>query len=130
VNCFNTELGNSFGNLVHRILNLTVKYCGGVITEKRTKVFPFEVQKLVENVEIAMRDCHPQLALTHIMNCVRDTNKWLTDLQPWKVTFFLFIFIISFSFFIFPPSFSYFFHSFSFSIHVSLKILHRQQQLK
>ena len=91
----NNELVAIFGNFVNRILVLCHKYFGGTIpeiseaakqavTEKATEInetlanFPAKYDACIHAYEF-------RNALTELMNVARAGNKFLTDLEPWKL---------------------------------------------
>ena len=84
----NSELKDVLGNLIHRGLNLAHKYCGGVVPDcphDPASGLPFDLNKLVSDVETAMVNCDVKTAIDKTMEVVRETNKWLTAAAPWKL---------------------------------------------
>ena len=86
----NNELLAIFGNLVNRTLVLTHKYFGGVVpsiteeddvakkTLKEMKLFPGKISGSLDRYRF-------REALSELMNLARLGNKYLTDMEPWKL---------------------------------------------
>jgi methionyl-tRNA synthetase len=86
----NNELLAIFGNLVNRTLVLTQKYFDGkvpAITEwddmakstlEEMKTYPDKISNSLDRYRF-------REALTELMNLARLGNKYLTDMEPWKV---------------------------------------------
>ena len=84
----NSELADVLGNLVHRVLNLTHKYCGGVVPDTRHDeafALPFNLQALLDDAEGLAKDCALHTLAFRAMEAVRATNKYLTEAEPWKM---------------------------------------------
>lgn len=84
----NSELADVLGNLVHRVLNLAQKYCGGVIPDVPHDPefpLPFDLQALQEGISEDMKHCAINLATFKAMEAARATNKFLTETEPWKM---------------------------------------------
>jgi methionyl-tRNA synthetase len=84
----NSELADVLGNLVHRVLNLTHKYCGGVIPDTQHDsafALPFDFKALMEEMPDIAKDCQLNVLAFKGMEAVRATNKFLTDTEPWKM---------------------------------------------
>lgn len=78
VTMHNSELADALGNLVHRVLNLTQKYCGGVVPDvPHDPAFaqPFDLQALKAGVTEDMKLCAIHLSLFKAMEAVRATNR-------------------------------------------------------
>lgn len=78
VTMHNAELADILGNLVHRVLNLAQKYCGGAIPDtKHDDKFPlpFDLAVLKEGVAKDMEQSAINLALFKAMDCARATNR-------------------------------------------------------
>ena len=86
----NSELLAVFGNFVNRAVVLTHKYFGGAVPENRK---PEAIDK--ETLE-ALKPCREALekyietyhfreALKEAMNMARIGNKYISDMEPWKV---------------------------------------------
>jgi len=86
----NNELLAIFGNLVNRTLVLTQKYFNGVVpavseldteaknTLEEMKTFPDKISSSLDRYRF-------REALSELMNLARLGNKYLTDMEPWKV---------------------------------------------
>lgn len=86
----NSELADILGNLVHRGLNLCLKFCKGVIPDvKHDEQFPlpFDVAALRKGVYEDMNDNKNAInaALFRAVDAVRATNRYLTVAEPWKM---------------------------------------------
>ena len=84
----NSELADVLGNLVHRALNLSHKYCGGVVPDvAHDSEFdsPFDLNILKEDVVALSNACSIHLIAFKAMEAVRNTNKFLTEAEPWKM---------------------------------------------
>jgi methionyl-tRNA synthetase len=86
----NSELVAIFGNFVNRALVLTDKYYDGIVPEagelteydKRTLS---ELAALKGEVERSIETFHFREALKNAMEMARLGNKYLADMEPWKV---------------------------------------------
>eukprot|EP00605_Chrysophyceae_sp_TOSAG23-4_P000453 GSChrysophyteH1.ASY1.ANO1.511.1 assembled CDS len=88
VTMHNSELADILGNLVHRILNLTHKYCKGVIPDTtHDEAFgpPFNLKDLIDDANTIGNDCALHTLSFRAMEAARATNKFLTDAEPWKM---------------------------------------------
>ncbi len=86
----NSELVNTLGNFINRVLVLTNKYYDGIVPEpnafteydqqivKTIKEYPEKIGKKIENF-------HFRDALSDFMNLAHLGNKYLADSEPWKV---------------------------------------------
>ena len=90
VTMHNSELADILGNLVHRGLNLCLKFCDGVIPDVAHDEgfpLPFDVAALrdevIKDVDNNKNAIHS--ALFRAMDAVRATNRYLTAAEPWKM---------------------------------------------
>lgn len=86
----NSELADILGNLVHRGINLCLKFCKGVIPDVPHDdgfPMPFDVTSLREGVLEDMKDNKNAIhtALFRAIDAVRATNRYLTAAEPWKM---------------------------------------------
>ena len=84
----NSELADVLGNLVHRVLNLTHKYCNGLVPDAQHDAalpLPYDLAVLKQGVKDDMSTCALHLALFKAMEAVRATNRWLSECEPWKL---------------------------------------------
>eukprot|EP00010_Vexillifera_abyssalis_P005109 CAMPEP_0201553026 /NCGR_PEP_ID=MMETSP0173_2-20130828/19399_1 /ASSEMBLY_ACC=CAM_ASM_000268 /TAXON_ID=218659 /ORGANISM="Vexillifera sp., Strain DIVA3 564/2" /LENGTH=709 /DNA_ID=CAMNT_0047963627 /DNA_START=134 /DNA_END=2263 /DNA_ORIENTATION=+ len=86
----NADLVSTFGNLVHRAVNLTKKYCDSKVVDAsgfidQFESLPFDVDELRTNTEqlVAKNDLYEASAA--VLHAIHQTNKWLTHQEPWKV---------------------------------------------
>lgn len=89
-NRVNNELADVLGNFVNRALVLTHKYYEGIIPEHGAfttqdllvldtmKAFPGKIERLLYNYKI-------REAQSEAMNLARLGNKYLADMEPWKL---------------------------------------------
>ena len=79
VTMHNSELADVLGNLIHRVLNLTQKYCEGVVPDVQHDAafgLPFDLQLLKKGISEDMQaNCSIHLALFKAMEAVRATNR-------------------------------------------------------
>ena len=86
----NSELVAVFGNFVNRAVVLTHKYFSGVVPENR-KPEPVDAETLAsivpckEALEKYIETFHFREALKEAMNIARIGNKYISDMEPWKV---------------------------------------------
>eukprot|EP00752_Nemacystus_decipiens_P011387 g10117.t1 len=81
----NSELCNTFGNLVHRSLSLMHKYNDGVVPERQPgfDFVPFDFAATRRDVDAAMANYALQDACALTMEALRETNKFLQESEPW-----------------------------------------------
>ncbi|MBQ1913205.1 MAG: methionine--tRNA ligase, partial [Bacteroidales bacterium] len=86
----NSELLAVFGNFVNRAVVLTHKYFGGAVPQNR-KPEPIDAETLAsikpcrEALEKYIETFHFREALKEAMNMARIGNKYISDMEPWKV---------------------------------------------
>ncbi len=86
----NSELVAIFGNFVNRALVLTEKYYDGIVPEKG-ELTDYDTQTLAEiktlkgAVTRAIETYHFREALKNAMDMARLGNKYMADMEPWKV---------------------------------------------
>lgn len=86
----NNELVAIFGNFVNRALVLTQKYFDGKVPELKglaevdTDVFA-QIVALKEKIEENLENFRFRDALKEAMNVARIGNKYLADMEPWKL---------------------------------------------
>ena len=86
----NSELVAVFGNFVNRAVVLTHKYFGGVVPSD-LKPEPVDAETLAaivpckEALEKYIETFHFREALKEAMNMARIGNKYISDMEPWKV---------------------------------------------
>ncbi|GIX64052.1 methionyl-tRNA synthetase [Babesia caballi] len=81
----NADLTDTIGNLVHRITTLCVKFCNGCVPDVSDKESPrpFDMVHVASKTLGYLRDFALQDALVSAIDAFRDTNKYLTDREPW-----------------------------------------------
>ncbi len=85
---YNTDLCNDLGNLVNRTVAMINKYQGGIIKLLKTKTqFDDELNNFInteiELYEKEMENINIQNAISHILNIVSRTNKYIDETSPW-----------------------------------------------
>ena len=86
----NNELLAIFGNFVNRTLVLTQKYFDGIVPEAGTldaesaKTLE-ELAKYPDIISSSIERYRFREALSELMNLARLGNKYLTDMEPWKI---------------------------------------------
>jgi methionyl-tRNA synthetase len=83
-NRHNSELADTLGNLVHRATNLVNKYDEGLVAACATTEV-FDLKELVEDSEDAFAEFRLEDAAEAVADAVRATNKYITDMEPWKM---------------------------------------------
>merc|ERR1719399_2113369 len=83
----NTELADAFGNLLHRATALASSKCGGQVPPPVAVEVgkPFDLASLRNDCEKAMASLDVGAYAKRVMACCRDANKWVADLEPWKM---------------------------------------------
>lgn len=84
----NSELADTLGNLVHRGVNLCIKYCDGKIPDVPHDPqfgLPFDLAALEAGVRADLEACAMNSAIFKGMEAVRATNRFLTEAEPWKM---------------------------------------------
>jgi methionyl-tRNA synthetase len=86
----NSELLAVFGNFVNRAVVLTHKYFGGAVPEnKKPEAVDRETLEALkpckEALEKYIETYHFREALKEAMNMARIGNKYISDMEPWKV---------------------------------------------
>ena len=80
----NADLADTLGNLLHRVANLTLRMCDGVVPDVPAEVI-VDVARLRHDTEVAYQNYALQVACEHAINAVKDINKYLTDAAPWAI---------------------------------------------
>ncbi len=86
----NNELLAIFGNFVNRTLVLTQKYFDGVVPpvkslDTESEKILKELSKYPEIISSSIERYRFREALSELMNLARLGNKYLTDMEPWKI---------------------------------------------
>jgi len=79
----NSELCDNLGNLVNRAINL----CGGAVPECQKGLVqpPFKLAELKAGVRTAFESYRLSDAAELTVRACSATNKWIADLEPWKM---------------------------------------------
>lgn len=85
---YNTDLCNDLGNLVNRTVAMINKYQDGIIKLPKIKTqFDDELNNFInteiELYEKEMENINIQNAISHILNIVSRTNKYIDETSPW-----------------------------------------------
>lgn len=84
----NSELADVAGNLIHRVLTLCGKYCDNKVPDVQHDEkcgLPFDLAALVSGTAEAMKNFAIHTCIHLAMEAVRQTNRWLTEAEPWKM---------------------------------------------
>ena len=86
----NNELLAIFGNFVNRTLVLTQKYFDGIVPElgtldEESGAALEELAKYPDIISSSIERYRFREALSELMNLARLGNKYLTDMEPWKI---------------------------------------------
>uniref|UniRef100_M4BW54 methionine--tRNA ligase n=1 Tax=Hyaloperonospora arabidopsidis (strain Emoy2) TaxID=559515 RepID=M4BW54_HYAAE len=84
INIHNSELADTLGNLVHRTVNICKKYSNGVVPDAKADKL-FNVYELLKYSEDSYKEFSLQNACIAIVNALKDTNKYLTEKEPWHM---------------------------------------------
>jgi methionyl-tRNA synthetase len=87
---YNNDLGNDFGNLVSRTINMLQRYCGGVIPAIADPETPeSEIMDLWTQTQEKVLEAYNQLqfhkALEDVFTFICTINKFLEIRAPWKL---------------------------------------------
>ncbi len=82
---YNSELADTFGNLIRRVGILAIKKLGGDITQRRVNNRLLDMaDKTIESYERLMNDFNVSLALELIMGLLREANAFINKERPWE----------------------------------------------
>ncbi len=87
---YNTDLANTYGNLVNRSIAMTNKYFGGKVCAKGyTNQFDNELRQAakaaVEKYTAAMDTYHNADACDAVLNLAKRSNKYIDETMPWAL---------------------------------------------
>eukprot|EP00927_Polykrikos_kofoidii_P006241 TRINITY_DN12539_c0_g1_i2.p1 TRINITY_DN12539_c0_g1~~TRINITY_DN12539_c0_g1_i2.p1 ORF type:complete len:881 (+),score=150.72 TRINITY_DN12539_c0_g1_i2:126-2645(+) len=79
----NSDMCDNLGNLVNRAVNL----CGGAVPDFEPGLvqLPFDLGDLKARVNDAFDNFELSIAAEHVIKACSATNKWIADLEPWKM---------------------------------------------
>ena len=89
VDRINTDLANSFGNLLNRTIGMMNKYFGGEIPLYQGRVTAFDgelesfIKTCVSNYENAFDDLRITEAIVNVNDIVNRANKYIDETTPW-----------------------------------------------
>lgn len=87
---YNGDLANDWGNLVSRLLNMTEKYCGGLVpsvpagAEADAEIVRIAAD-LPETFERHMQALDYAGALEEVWELIKGTNRYIEDSAPWNL---------------------------------------------
>lgn len=83
----NSDLANSLGNFVSRVLALVAKYFGNVVPDHNSEQLNEHLFSQVQTLCIAIEKAHQELKYREVINNIRAlwalANEYLTQQQPW-----------------------------------------------
>lgn len=83
----NSDLANTYGNLVNRTMAMGKKYCEGLIRKKNGSEFDAELEKLIEKTVESYHSFMERYRVADAIECVmallRASNKYIDDTAPW-----------------------------------------------
>ncbi len=87
---YNSDLANDLGNLLSRVIKMTLKQCGGRLPQPgeltpAEEEFQNAVTEAVTNMPEALRTMKLERGLEAVMNAVRAGNRYLEQTAPWTL---------------------------------------------
>ncbi len=87
---FNSDLANTFGNLVNRTIAMSIKYFDGRVKNIKENneldiTLEKEAIKTIKETEEAINKINISLALNKILDYARICNKYIDDTTPWSL---------------------------------------------
>jgi methionyl-tRNA synthetase len=84
VNLYNSELANSLGNLVNRVLMMTDRYLEGKVpnAERSAEVSTF-IAKIMDEYEKSFQEFDLRFACECLVNLTDFANKYIDEKKPW-----------------------------------------------
>ncbi len=91
INKFNSDLANTYGNLVNRTVAMTNKYFGGTVSFKAydnecEKDLLATTKECVEKYEKAMETYHNADACNAVLELAKRCNKYIDETMPWALS--------------------------------------------
>lgn len=90
INRYNCDLANDLGNLLSRVVKMTLRHCGGVIplpnieTDNEAELQDI-IRTTIPAMEKAIEDMKLEQGIGQIMNLVRAGNRYLEKTAPWTL---------------------------------------------
>lgn len=85
----NSDLANTYGNLVNRTMAMGMKYFNGVIGTGKTTEFDAGLEELISKTVTEYKASMDQFkvadAIESVMNLLRAGNKYIDDTAPWQL---------------------------------------------
>ncbi len=87
----NSDLANSYGNLLNRTVSMISKYFNGIIPEYRGLVTDFDsdlenmIDVTIDSYEKAMDDLRITEAVSYVNELVNRANKYIDETTPWAL---------------------------------------------
>jgi len=87
---YNSDLANTFGNLVNRTITMSNKYFGGIVEDKGVcedvdNELKCEALECVKKVDRLMESFHVADSLDAILSLARRSNKYIDETMPWAL---------------------------------------------
>lgn len=87
----NSDLGNTLGNFVNRIISFTLKYCGPTVPAIDTRfstevdrMFQEATRRVVSEVDTLLESYSFKAGLDRIMEFARECNRYVDTKEPWQ----------------------------------------------
>jgi len=90
VSSYQTDLANTLGNLLHRVVNMIERYCSGLIPEPEVEtatesILRIECEELADKIFAKVDALLVNQALAQIMEVLETVNRYLEQSAPWKL---------------------------------------------
>ena len=85
----NSELANSFGNLVNRVFSMTNKNLNGIIPEaeilENEQKLISACDEIISDYMVFFKNVEFSRALESVLEIVSSTNKYIDNMKPWAL---------------------------------------------
>lgn len=88
---YNTDLANDLGNLLSRVVNMTTRYCGGIVpaaapgepADDDSRELWDTVQAAVTGLTESVNNMSLDQGIAAVLNAIRAGNRYIEKRQPW-----------------------------------------------